>query len=463
MNITERAPDMFSTEEIAENTRYFALNGEHMRRLQRSFALVQDDLPRILDEFYEYVIENDKIAAFFGPQKFVDHAKSQQFRHWTMLLTGDLGEDYQNSAQTVGRVHFKIQLPFNLYLSGYARVSSEILGLIVQRGVEQSIDMDEIGKMVGVLTLAFAFDSDLIIRSFFVAQQEEQITALRYVTEGLGKMANGDLSALIPDPEDSDFPSRYNRLREGYNEALGLLADLCKGIVEQTADLDMAATEVTSATQDLASRTVDQSATLEKTSAAVEQLVQSVRQSSDNAAKVDAQMQATSTEAANARDTMAEAVESMQAIEGSSRVISGKIGAINDIAFQTNLLALNAGVEAARAGDHGRGFAVVASEVRALAVRAADTAKEIHAIIAESGKQVEIGTDKVGRTGKMLDSIVDGVSEVSTLMTDISTTAQEQSLGLSDISTAVNQLDTVTQKNAAMTEETLATAQDMKQ
>ncbi|NBB66213.1 chemotaxis protein, partial [Pseudomonas sp. ODNR1LW] len=158
-----------------------------------------------------------------------------------------------------------------------------------------------------------------------------------------------------------------------------------------------------------------------------------------------------------------DAVEAMQAIEGSSSEISQIIGVIDEIAFQTNLLALNAGVEAARAGEAGRGFAVVASEVRALAQRSAEAAKEIKTLISTSTDQVGAGVKLVGQTGEALQRIVDRVAEIDGLVADIAASAQEQAIGLAQVNTAVNHMDQVTQQNAAMVEQSTAASQSLAQ
>jgi methyl-accepting chemotaxis protein len=153
----------------------------------------------------------------------------------------------------------------------------------------------------------------------------------------------------------------------------------------------------------------------------------------------------------------------MGAIEKSSQQITHIIGVIDEIAFQTNLLALNAGVEAARAGDAGRGFAVVASEVRALAQRSAEAAKEIKGLISTSTAQVSQGVVLVGETGKSLERIMTQVVEINSVVAEIAAGAKEQANAIEEVNATINQMDQVTQQNAAMAQQSTAASRSLRE
>jgi methyl-accepting chemotaxis protein len=274
---------------------------------------------------------------------------------------------------------------------------------------------------------------------------------------GLEKLSAGDLIFRL----NQSFAAEYEKLRHDFNGAIDKLQETMISISTNTQGVRSGAGEISQASDDLSRRTEQQAASLEETAAALDEITATVRKTAENATAARSTAATAKDDAEQSGAVVRETVGAMSGIENSSKQISNIIGVIDEIAFQTNLLALNAGVEAARAGEAGRGFAVVATEVRALAQRSADAAKEIKALISTSSREVESGVRLVGETGRALDRIVDQVGRLNALISDIAASAQEQATGLAEVNTAMNQMDQVTQQNAAMVEEATAASHSL--
>jgi methyl-accepting chemotaxis protein len=274
---------------------------------------------------------------------------------------------------------------------------------------------------------------------------------------GLEKLSAGDLIFRL----NQAFAAEYEKLRHDFNGAMDKLQETMSSISTNTQGVRSGAGEISQASDDLSRRTEQQAASLEETAAALDEITATVRKTAENANAARNTVSTAKDDAETSGRVVRETVTAMNGIENSSKQIGNIIGVIDEIAFQTNLLALNAGVEAARAGEAGRGFAVVATEVRALAQRSADAAKEIKALISTSSREVESGVRLVGETGKALDRIVEQVGKLNALIGDIAASAQEQATGLAEVNTAMNQMDQVTQQNAAMVEQATAASHSL--
>jgi methyl-accepting chemotaxis protein-1 (serine sensor receptor) len=274
-----------------------------------------------------------------------------------------------------------------------------------------------------------------------------------YASQIVHSIAAGDLTVTV-DTNGDDHHSLLFAMQSMQRN----LAQTVGEIRISTDAIATASSQIASGNLDLSSRTEQQASSLEETASAMEELTSTVKQNSENSNHANQLAISASTVAQQGGSIVAQVVDTMGAINASSRKIVDIIAVIDSIAFQTNILALNAAVEAARAGEQGRGFAVVASEVRNLAQRSAAAAKEIKTLIGDSVEKVEIGARLVDQAGSAMRSIVDSVKNVTDIMEEITAAGNEQTAGIEQINQAIVQMDEVTQQNAALVEQAAAAA-----
>lgn len=219
--------------------------------------------------------------------------------------------------------------------------------------------------------------------------------------------------------------------------------------------------EVTGVNNELSSRSEQQAAALEQTSASMEQLSSTVKLNADNASHASQLAQNATQTAIEGGQSVDQVMQTMSVISSSSHKIVDITTVINSIAFQTNILALNAAVEAARAGEQGRGFAVVASEVRNLASRSAQAAKEIETLLNESVSNINTGSDQVKKAGEAMSNILRAVQQVNDIMGEIASASGEQSKGISQVGIAVKEMDSVTQQNVHLVQQSVLSSVDL--
>ncbi len=281
---------------------------------------------------------------------------------------------------------------------------------------------------------------------------------LKETRRHLHAMTSGDLTTS-PHPWGSDEPAQ---LMVEVREMQEALREMVRNVRTSSEDIVHNSSEIASGTLDLSARTESAAANLEEAAASMEQITATVNNTASSTGEGARLAQENAAAAAEGGRVMAEVVQTMDGIRSSSTRIGEIIGTIDGIAFQTNILALNAAVEAARAGEQGRGFAVVASEVRSLAQRSAVAAREIKTLIGESMQQVESGSAVVRQAGKTIEEIVDSSRRVSGLLDEVAHGTREQTLGISQIGQAVQDLDHMTQQNAALVEQTAAASSAMR-
>ena len=253
-----------------------------------------------------------------------------------------------------------------------------------------------------------------------------------------------------------DLPERLRQIQITLRAVIG-------DVRREVDGFGAAATDIARGSLDLSARTETQASNLEETSATMDQLASALQGAADSVHEV-VRCSAQSTEVALGGSQAIELVsKTMADISGNSRRMRDIVGVIEGIAFQTNILALNAAVEAARAGDHGRGFAVVAGEVRALSQRCVSAAKEIGGLINASADQVADGSSQMETAATRIRDAAASVHRVRTLVDGVLEATREQLAGISQVNEAVGQLDVMTQRNAALAEESAASAESLTQ
>jgi methyl-accepting chemotaxis protein-1 (serine sensor receptor) len=373
-----------------------------------------------------------------------------------------MGNDYRKGYGAFTDAAFDATVGDNA-VKGKDRSPTELLNqarklivLTTEVSVAQAAASSERATMLSLIAM-FIGASGAVAAGVIVSRSIVQ--PLKHAVDVAQSVAAGDLSTDITAASNDETGQLLTAL-SAMNFSLKTIVTNVRAGAET---ISIASNEIAQGNLDLSSRTEQQAGALEETASSMEELTSTVRMNSDNANQAN-QMAITARDyAVQGEEVVKRAVDTMALISESSKQIADIIGVIDGIAFQTNILALNAAVEAARAGEQGRGFAVVASEVRNLAQRSASAAKEIKALISGSVSRVEAGSLLVSETGATMTQIIGSVKRVTEIMMEINAATAEQSAGIEQVNMAVIEMDTTTQRNAALVEEAAAAAQALRE
>jgi methyl-accepting chemotaxis protein len=282
---------------------------------------------------------------------------------------------------------------------------------------------------------------------------------LKAATEVAHRIAAGDVNT----PVQVDRKDELGQLQQAMAEMAGQLRGMITAVRDSASVIAGASQEIAGGNSALSQRTEDQAASLQRTASSIEQLSAAVRSNADSSTQAQSLVESAANCARSGDEVVKRVIVTMKTITASSKRISDIIGVIDGIAFQTNILALNAAVEAARAGEQGRGFAVVAAEVRTLAQRSATAAKEIRSLILKSVDDIDSGAQQVEQAGGWMQSIRESVERVNQIIDEITLASQQQATGIQGVNRDVSDLESTTQQNSALVEESAAAAMSLQE
>ena len=318
---------------------------------------------------------------------------------------------------------------------------------------KQEIEKDNVRVVRAIIIISLV---SIIIIAILVSLFIKSITTPLGLITGLSKeIADGDLRTT----KQKIF--RKDELGELSNAFVAMRKKLVATIhkVEDSANqISAAAKELAEQNTDLSRRTESQAASIEETSASMNEISNNIRQSSNDSVNGNKMIMDSKDSIENAGNIISETTKNIEEVHEASSKIKDITKIIEDIAFQTNILALNASVEAARAGEQGKGFAVVASEVRNLAQTTQTSVKSITDLIENVYNKIDKATETARESQTIFVEIQNKIDEASTMMQNISHSAVEQQSGIDQIKIAIEEMDTTTQRNAALVEEATASA-----
>ncbi|HEI9846528.1 TPA: Tar ligand binding domain-containing protein [Morganella morganii] len=388
----------------------------------------------------------EAIPSRVNPELLSELSKNYNAYHLSIekmlnILKNNAMEEFHNYDITPQREAFdKIYLK---YLSDVDLIVSEM-----------NDSVDEFIKKISLIIISLIFIFLLIILAILFGFKKLLTSPLDRAINYIHDISNGNLTNNI---DKSGFNEIY-LLTDALDNMQNSLTDIVDNVRSGTDAIYTGISEIATGNNDLSSRTEQQASALEETAASMEELTSTVKQNAENALQASHLSQNASDTARKGSQVVDSVVQTMRDISGSSQKISDIISVIDGIAFQTNILALNAAVEAARAGEQGRGFAVVAGEVRNLAQRSAQAAREIKNLIEDSVSRVDVGSKQAESAGETMTEVVSAVTRVTDIMGEIASASEEQSRGIDQVGRAVSEMDTVTQQNAALVQESASAA-----
>ena len=455
---------------LRDRLAFAGLDADCCDLLRRFRPTLEGRLKDGLRDFFQRLQSSPDAMRHFESDLQIDRLHDLQASHWSVLTDARFDALYAERVKVLSDAESRMGLDPRWHIAGHAVMLENLIGCLIEQLTSKSLLTagrkrdkelaDAIQAVIRLVMVDLEIAVSLRINELRLKQQRalaaqrdnDQAEANNLFGPVAARLADKDLSVRI----GGDRPDVYGELSTLLDQALDAMSSALQTVSERLMSAEGLAQSMAQTGRELASEIEQYSVDVSDAVSRIADLAARVQHSATEAADAEKAVATARRSAEESGEVVGKAISAMADIEESAEKIGQIIGVIDEIAFQTNLLALNAGVEAARAGEAGKGFAVVAQEVRELAQRSATAAREIKGLIQQSNTDVESGVRLVKDTGEALRNIEGHVRAINANMGAIATSAKEQSAGLGQVNTAVNQMDQVTQQNAAMVEQSTA-------
>uniref|UniRef100_UPI003F4B5442 methyl-accepting chemotaxis protein n=1 Tax=Brachyspira catarrhinii TaxID=2528966 RepID=UPI003F4B5442 len=382
-----------------------------------------------------FAIDKNLIIKIHSKTENINQPAPTQFKDAFNLGKGILSYDFNGESRVSSVMTLKSQ-PW-------------VLGISVTEA-----EIYEANRMIMMIVISLIA---IIIIAVFISMFIMSITKPLHLLVGVAKeIADGDLRTTKQKIKRKD---ELGELSDAFVAMRKKLVDTIMTVEESANNITMAAKELSEQNTDLAHRTESQAASIEETSASMTEISSTIRDSAEHSINGSKMILDSKSSVENAGNIISETTSNIEEVHDASSKIKDITKIIEDIAFQTNILALNASVEAARAGEQGKGFAVVAAEVRNLAQTTQTSVKSITDLIENVYDKIDKATGTARESQEIFIEIQNKIDDASKIMQGISNSAVEQQNGIDQVKIAIAEMDSTTQKNAALVEEATASAE----